>query len=462
MRHLALVSLSALLLNSPAAATPPGPSWLAPVLRPPVVAPPRAPVTVDPVPRPIRSPLVREVIDLVRRDHPAGARVDPLRDYHSVEEVLQALGDPWTRFIARVAPQGLAAPYDAITDRMDLSSGEIIDQDEEAATYGPLGLSLGFHDGTDPVVMGLVATGPAWLAGLRPGDRIVAVHGVPTALQSPSRLYYQLMHRPAEQVQVEIEREGRRRIYELQSQLPLIPPVRVRALDDGFAYARVPLFTSETASELDSQLSALERRGGVRGMVLDLRGNPGGRLNLAVETAELFLGMGLLSRVLERDRAIPHYCVTRETPRTAMPLVVLVDEGTGGVAEIVAGGLRDNGRAWVVGARTAGKGTVYQSMELSDGSALHLTTGHACTPAGHLIEGHGIAPDFAVSLGGMTDGELYRFRMGWELGLPSDVGVVAMPLPVDVQLRTAIAVLKSGTTPARKVALPSDQELLEP
>lgn len=462
MRHLLLLG-TALLLNSPAVAAPPGlPSWLAPVLRPPSVVEPPAPPRVVVAPRPVRGPLVDEVLEHLRRDHPAGARLDPLRDYHSVEAVLEALGDPWTRFVARVAPQGLAAPYDAVSDRLDLSSGDIIDQDEEAATYGPLGLSLGFHDGTDPVVMGLVATGPAWLAGLRPGDRIVAVHGVPAAFQSPSRLYYQLMHRPAELVTVEVEREGRRRVYELQSQLPLIPPVRVRALDDGLAYARVPLFTSETAYELDQQLSALERRGGVRGMVLDLRGNPGGRLHLAIETAELFLGVGLLGRVRERARATPQYCVTRDTPRTAMPLVVLVDEGTGGVAEIVAGGLQDNGRAWVVGWRTAGKGTVYETAELSDGSALHLTTGHAFTPSGQAIDGHGIAPDFAVSLGAMTDGEMYRFRMGWELGLPSDHAVVAMPLPVDAQLRRAIDVLKSGAAPRRRVAPPTDQELLAP
>lgn len=412
--------------------------------------------------------VVQEVLRLLRRDSVHASRMARERTYSSVEDVLTAAGDPWTRFVGQTAHPSLAAAYDARDTDLDLDDLDMLDDEQEAATYGALGISLGWR-GQTPVVMGVVAHGPAWLAGLRAGDRIVAVHGVSATAQSPSRLYHQLVHRAADVVPVEVERGGWTRPYVLEAAPPALPAVVVRAIQDDVAYAHVPLFTTYTATEIDHGLAELERRGTVRGLVLDLRGNPGGRLHLAIETAELFVGLGLLARVEERASSLPQYCVTADTPRSKMALVVLVDEGTGGVAEIVSAGLKENGRALLVGAKTAGKGTVYQTATLSDGSELHMTTGHAFTPSGLAIDGAGVEPDVAVAMPRMDDEQLIAFRMGGiVMRMDGAHGTPGFhPDALDAQLKRAIELVKNGSADPRKlesrrrVRLPTDAEVLE-
>jgi carboxyl-terminal processing protease len=178
-----------------------------------------------------------------------------------------------------------------------------------------------------------------------------------------------------------------------------VASVRGRLLEPGYAYLRISQFQAETGSQLRSRIERLlaENKGPLRGAVLDLRSNPGGLLNSAVEVSDEFLSEGGIvttrGRLKETDMAF------RATPGDLLdgaPLVVLVDNGTASAAEIVAGALKDNHRALLMGRRTFGKGSVQTVLPLEDGQALKLTTSLYFTPSGVSIHEKGIEPDVAL------------------------------------------------------------------
>jgi carboxyl-terminal processing protease len=169
--------------------------------------------------------------------------------------------------------------------------------------------------------------------------------------------------------------------------------------DTPLAYVRVSIFSEQASSQLREQLAPLLARGGARGLVLDLRGNPGGYLSAAVDVTSDFLKDGV---VLYQDRgggdAARQAYRTSGNPQAAdLPIAVLVDGGSASAAEIVAAALRDNQRAVLIGEKTFGKGTVQEVHKLSDDSQLHVTVAQWLTPNGHAIQGEGLQPDLAAS-----------------------------------------------------------------
>jgi len=168
----------------------------------------------------------------------------------------------------------------------------------------------------------------------------------------------------------------------------------------------VPAFTSGVGHEVREGLETL-RAAHATGVVLDLRGDPGGRLDEAVETASAFLDGGQVVSYLRRDGR-PQRLDAVGQGDTATPLVVLVDGGTASAAEVVAGALQDRGRAVLVGSRTFGKGTVQEPARLSDGSQLELTVARYTTPGGRSPEGVGLEPDIEVAPGSPPEVALHR------------------------------------------------------
>jgi carboxyl-terminal processing protease len=243
-------------------------------------------------------------------------------------------------------------------------------------------------------------------AGIRPGDEIRAVDGRTTAALATPAVAAALRGPAGSTVRLVTRRGSALRSLVLR-RLALAPASVTVALDRSGRGAppvgriTVPSFTRGAGRDVRAALAHL-RASHASGVVLDLRGNPGGLLDEAVETASAFLDGGEVVSYTRRGAAAVRLDAVG-TGDTVTPLVVLVDGGTASAAEVVAAALQDRGRAVVVGSRTFGKGTVQEPRALPDGSALELTVAHYATPAGRSLDGVGLAPDIDIAPGSAPD-----------------------------------------------------------
>ncbi len=238
---------------------------------------------------------------------------------------------------------------------------------------------------------------PAWNAGIRRGDVILAVDG-----QDITRMTLQdaisLIRGPkGSEVLLTIQSDGQEpRDIEVVRDRITVPAVEYRMLDNGVAYLRLGEFSAPASEQVREALESLQQQDPV-GLVLDLRGNPGGFLRTAVDITSEFIDEGPV--VIERfkDGREEVFEAVRGGSALDIPLVVLVDEGSASASEILAGAVQDTGRAILVGARTFGKGSVQIPDELSDGSVLSITTARWFTPNDRLIHGEGLLPDIELA-----------------------------------------------------------------
>jgi carboxyl-terminal processing protease len=177
-----------------------------------------------------------------------------------------------------------------------------------------------------------------------------------------------------------------------------IQSVRSKLLEDQIGYIRLSQFQEKVTEDLRRTIQELEKKGGpLKGLVLDMRNNPGGLLTQAVEVSDVFLKSGVIVSTRGRGKAMETKAVARDNGNEpTCPIVVLVNEGTASAAEIVSGALQDNGRALILGVQTFGKGSVQTVIPLDDGAALKLTTAKYYTPKGRSIQAEGIKPDVIV------------------------------------------------------------------
>ena len=324
-----------------------------------------------------------EAWDLVARHYVQPQEVDPKElTYGAIQGMLESLGDEGhTRFLAP----------DERTRWQESLSGYFVG----------IGIEIALREGR-PVVLAPIPNSPAEAAGIRAGDIIMAVEGRDTAGINFEELARQLRGLEGTTVSLTIRHADadapidltieRRRIDVPSVTWTMVPGTAI-------AHVRLSQFAEGTHAEIVTALREA-KQAGARGLILDLRNNPGGLLREAVNTASEFLTGGTVLLVESRDG-------TRRPERdrngsrgeaTDLPLVVLVNEGSASSAEIVAGALKENSRAPVLGERTAGTGTVLSTYELSDGSAILLGTSLWLTPNGNLIKQHGITPDVPVAL----------------------------------------------------------------
>lgn len=267
--------------------------------------------------------------------------------------------------------------------------------DATEGEYAGIGVEMAAPEGRAQIVSVLEAS-PAQRAGLKPGDHIVAIDGRPTREEPFDRLHHRLRGPVGSKVVLRIQRADRHRPWDftLVRSWVRLAPTSHRALGDHIHYIQLKGFPRRAASDM---AALLERVQTPRGLVLDLRDNPGGLFDEAVEVSDLFLtggpvvtAVGRDGRVLERRQARPQAYHPR------VPLAVLVNEGSASAAEVVAGALADRGRARLFGRRTYGKGSVQTMWDLSDGSGLKLTIARYLTPSGRAIDGSGLEPDVTV------------------------------------------------------------------
>ncbi|CAN5231232.1 hypothetical protein BH23ACT9_BH23ACT9_12550 [soil metagenome] len=289
----------------------------------------------------------------------------------AIEGLLGTLDDPYAVYYD---PER----YDRLTADLD---GEFV------------GIGVTIEERTDGVfVTGVLPGSPAEAGGVQAGERIASVDGEPTDGLTSGDVVQMIAGDQGTDVVIGFDQgdAGPREIT-LTRQVLMLPQVTARTLDSGFGYIAVSQFSRQVDTQMAEEIRELQADG-VPGLVLDLRGNPGGLLNEAVEVVSLFVADGLVVRVDSRDSSRERN-VLGSPVAPDIPLVVLVDGNSASASEIVAGALQDLGRAQVVGAQTFGKGTVQTIQDLGEGAGVKFTTARYFTPSGDSIEGVGITPD---------------------------------------------------------------------
>jgi carboxyl-terminal processing protease len=270
---------------------------------------------------------------------------------------------------------------------------------ETKGVFGGLGIEIGIKDGVLTIIAPIEDT-PADRAGLLAGDKIVKIEEDPTKDMTVMDAVKRLRGEPGTKVKIWVAREGARELlpYTITRDIIKIRSVKTKELGDGIAYVKLLQFQQDSTAELENAIrERMKDKEGVRGLVLDLRNNPGGLLDQAVKVADKFIGSGLIVYTDGRLEAQKYkYSAHREGTYGDFPMVVLVNAGSASASEIVAGALQDHGRAIILGTQTFGKGSVQTILPLEDGSALRLTTARYYTPNGRSIQAKGIEPDIVV------------------------------------------------------------------
>ena len=294
--------------------------------------------------------------------------------------------------------KGLLSSLDPFSEFLEPQRYEELRSDTEGR-FGGLGIEITIKDGMLTVITPIEDT-PAWKAGISPGDRIIKIDAQATKNITSTEAVKKLRGNPGTEVSLTLFREGLPKFIEVKLKRDIIQIKDIknaRILEDGIAYIRLTEFRENTARDMELALSKLKKEG-MESLILDLRNNPGGLLDVAVQTAELFIPAGDLIVSIKGRKAAQNmeFKSGMGFKYSGLPLVALVNEGSASGSEIVAGALQDYKLAVIAGSRTFGKGSVQSILPLADGSALKLTTSKYFTPLGRTIHNEGIAPDVLV------------------------------------------------------------------
>lgn len=322
--------------------------------------------------------LFTDVLSIVRRSYVEEVDTKELI-YGAINGMLSSL-DPHSSFL----------PPDMYKEMRIDTSGE----------FGGLGIEITVKDGILTVVSPIEDT-PAFRAGLKAGDQILKIEDRFTKDLSIMDAV-KLMRGPrGTKITITIMRQGfdTPKEFTLTRETIKVRSVRYRTLEDGYAYVRVAQFQERTADDLREAIKRVRKENNedIRGLVLDLRNNPGGLLDQAVKVADVFLSEGLIVYTEGRESGSQmKFSANAGGTEKNFPMVVLINGGSASASEIVAGALQDHKRAIVMGTSSFGKGSVQTIIPLSDNSGLRLTTAKYFTPLGTSIQARGITPDIIV------------------------------------------------------------------
>ena len=294
----------------------------------------------------------------------------------AIKGMVSALGDPYTRFV----------------DPEELKEEEIELQGE----YGGLGIYIGQRDGKTLVVSPIEDT-PADRVGLKPKDQIVKIDDEVILGWSQNEVVHALRGEPGTKVVIWIRRETEEELlkFEIERENIKIQTVKSELLQDKIGLVRITQFNLKTLPDFRKALRELTDQG-AGSILIDLRNNPGGLLNSCVEIADLLLDDGVIVSTRGRFDRANEVFYAREGTITDLPMAVLINEGSASASEILAGALKDHGRAVIVGKQSFGKGSVQTLFNLSDSSGVFVTIAKYYTPAGTVIDKVGLSPDIEV------------------------------------------------------------------
>ncbi|MDX1491632.1 MAG: S41 family peptidase [Pseudohongiellaceae bacterium] len=324
-----------------------------------------------------------EALDNIRNSYVREVDDKTLLEY-AIKGMLSSL-DPHSAYLA-------AREYDSL---QETTQGE----------FGGLGIEVGEQDGLIKVISPIDDT-PADRAGIESGDLIIEIDGKPLRDMPISEAVELMRGAIGTTIDLGILREGEPEIlrFTLEREAIAIASVRHRELEPGYAYLRISQFKINTGEEVREALSEIrEEQEDLKGLVLDLRNNPGGILQASVEVVDSFISEGKIVYTQGRKNEIElEYFATPEDLSDGVPMVVLINSGSASAAEIVAGALQDHGRAVIMGTRSFGKGSVQTVMALAQDRAIKLTTSLYYTPNGRSIQAQGIEPDIEIEEGLVT------------------------------------------------------------
>ena len=351
-----------------------------------------------PAPPPIEAPSAE-----APAAEPASERVslEEVRRFVSVfRAVQQAYVDSVDdQQLMQSAIRGLLSDLDPHSAYLDARATQSMNETATGA-YGGLGLEILQRPDRSLVVIAPMDDTPAARAGIRPGDIIIELDGAPISADSVDAAVEAMRGEPGTSIVLTVVREGESEPLKLSltREIIRVASARGEALDTQFAYIRIAAFQADTAGEVQRKIEALKAEGGgLKGLVLDLRRNPGGLLNAGIEVADLFLDEGVIVSTRGRvPRASAEYAAKRGDLLDGAPIVVLIDSGSASAAEVVAGALRDHRRALIMGSTSFGKGSVQTVLPLDNGDSIKLTTARYYTPNGTSIQATGIVPDIEL------------------------------------------------------------------
>ena len=318
---------------------------------------------------------------------------------HFVEEV-----DDHTLLVAAI--EGMLASLDPFSEFLDREKFRALN-DSSRGLYGGIGVRVEVRDRRiffEEVVPG----SPAELAGVRAGDMLISVDGQAVRGRKLFESMAALEGDPGSELFISLKSADQPvRDLRIMREYIVVSSVNAELIEGEFGYFEISHFHRTSHYELENAIQALQagRNAPLAGIILDLRGNPGGMLHPAVEMADGFLDQGLIVYTRGRDEVEPLEYQARPGQWAAgIPLAVLVNRRTASASEVLAGALQDHGRALVIGEKTFGKGSIQTILTLRNGSGLRLTTAHYFTPSGKFIHELGIQPD--VLLAAQADGDM--------------------------------------------------------
>jgi len=323
--------------------------------------------------------------------------------------------------LAGLDPHSTYLDYEGLKDFGIATGGE----------FGGLGLEVGMEDGLVKVVSPIEDT-PAYRAGIKSGDLIVQLDGAPVKGLSIGDAIKKMRGKPDTQIKLSISRKGEKGLVDITLTRAIIknPSVKYKLTDAGYPYVRITQFQERTGQDLAKALMTIREKtqGPIKGMVLDLRNNPGGVVSSAVAVSAAFLKKDLLvvysdGRTADSKMRLfashknysgpdpdDDYLKVLPPEMKTVPMVVLVNAGSASASEIVSGALQDHQRAKVLGTQSFGKGTIQTLLPLSSGSAVKLTVARYFTPSGRSIQAKGITPDIVVEDPAITPEEDAKLR----------------------------------------------------
>jgi len=330
------------------------------------------------------------------------ARDNDMDSLKMFSEVLHLIEDNYVEEkdredLIRGAIQGMLRNLDPHSSYVDLDQLRMMQEDFEGK-FGGIGIQIGIRDGNLVVISPIEGT-PAYEAGLEPGDVIMEIEGEPTQDMALTDAVNKIRGPKGEPVELTILSEGSQspeKVKIVRDDIP-VHSVKSQELESGYLHLRITDFKATTTEDLKEEIRKYSSEKEIKGIVLDLRNNPGGLLDQAVSVSDIFLDDGLIVYTQGREEAQrKDYSATSSAEDVTSPMVVLINAGSASGSEIVAGALQDRNRALLLGEPTFGKGSVQSILPVADGSAIKLTIAKYYTPDGRSIEAQGVVPDINI------------------------------------------------------------------